>query len=348
MKITAIGLGKPFYNSPKNYGCKNKAFVSAPQTRGADIFCFKGSKLSDKIGIVSTAQPTELERNIEQAIGIQPIDTTVKKFANGETYVNIAGDMRGKDIYLMPANNPNVNDNLMETYLKADAAKRAGAKKVIAVMPNFDYARQEKKTEAGEPIAAKLNMDLLKTSGVDELITEDFHTLALEGFASRSMPVTHLESMPLMRDYLKDKGIKDMVIVSPDAGGIKRADKLAKALDCEKAIIYKHREKHNEAIAEDVIGDVKDKNCVLYDDLIDTAGTITEASKLLRKKGAKDIYIFATHGLFNGSAMQKIESSPVKEVVVTNSVPKKPEATDKIKQLDISAQIVEAMKSISA
>ncbi len=346
MKITAIGLGKPFYNYPNSYGCKNKANSSAPNTKGADIFCFKGG-LSDRIGIVSTAQPTELEKNIEKKIGVAPIETTVKKFANGEIYVNI-GDVRGKDVYLMPANNPNVNDNLMETYLKADAAKRAGAKKVIAIMPNFDYARQEKKTESGEPIAAKLNMDLLKTSGVDELITEDFHTLALEGFASRSMPVTHLESMPLMRDYLKAKNIQDMVIVSPDAGGIKRAEKLAKALDCDKAVVYKHRERHNEAIAEDVIGNVSGKNCVLYDDLIDTAGTITEASKLLRQKGAKDIYIFATHGLFNGSAMDKIEKAPVKDVVVTNSVPKKSESVDKIKQLDISSQIVEAMKSISA
>ena len=321
MRITA--LGNPFYNYPKgNVSSANKAFMSAPKSLGADIFCFKGGNaLADKIGIIPSSTPTPLERQIETKLGVAPTKTVVKKFANGETYVNIAGDVRNKDVYLMPVTGSSVNDNLMETYLKADAAKRAGADKVIAVMPSFDYARQERKTEAGEAIAAKLNMDLLKASGVDEIITTDLHAAAIQGFVSNDMRVTHLESMGLMKDYIKSKGIEDLVVVSPDLGGTKRVDKLAKSLECDKAIIYKHRSAHNEATAEDLIGDVEGKNCIIFDDMIDTAGTIAEAARMLKTHGAKDIYVCAAHGLFNGPAMERLQNAPIKEVIVTNSMP---------------------------
>ncbi len=345
MRITA--LGKPFLMFPKSYGCNDKATKSALRSTSADIFCFKGSKLSDKIGIIPTTNPSELEKNIQAKLGVTPVKTTVKKFQNGETYVNIAENVRGKDIYLMPANGSNVNDNLMETYLKADAAKRSGAKKVVAVMPSFDYARQEKRTESGEPIAARLNMDLLKTAGVDEIITTDLHSLAIEGFAPNSMPVTHLESMEMMKDYIKKKNIQDLVVVSPDIGGAKRTDKLSQALDCEKAIVYKYRKAHNEAAADCLIGKVAGKTCVVYDDIIDTAGTIAAVVNLLNKKGAKEIYVCATHGLFNGEAMKKLQEAPVKEVVVTNTVPKKDNTISKIKQLDMSSHIADAIKHIS-
>ena len=347
MRITA--LGKPFYNYPKsNVFASNKAFMSAPKSNGADIFCFRGGNaLADKIGIIPSSTPTPLEKQIENKLGVAPTETVVKKFANGETYVNIAGDVRNKDVYLMPVGGSSVNDNLMETYLKADAAKRAGADRVIAVMPSFDYARQERKTEAGEAIAAKLNMDLLKASGVDEVITTDLHATAIQGFVSNDMRVTHLESMGLMKDYIQSKGIEDLVIVSPDLGGTKRVDKLAKSLECEKAIIYKHRSAHNEATAEDLIGDVKDKNCIIFDDMIDTAGTIAEASRMLKKHGAKDIYVCAAHGLFNGPAMERLQDAPIKEIIVTNSLPPRANAIDKIKEVDLSVQIAEAMRSIS-
>ena len=345
MRITA--LGKPFYNYPKSTVMNKRMTISAPNTMGADIFCFTGS-LEKKASIIPAKNDTDLAKKIEKFTQIEPTTTEIKKFKNGEIYVNIDGDVSGKDVYLMPASNENVNDNLMETYLKADAAKRAGAKRVIAVMPSFDYARQEKRTEKGEPIAARLNMELLKASGVDAIITEDLHTPALEGFASNDLHIEHLEAMPLMRSIIKDKSdIKDLVIVSPDLGGTKRADKLAKSLNCDKAIIYKHRQAHNQATAEDLIGDVEGKNCILLDDIIDTAGTITEAAKLLKKKGAKDIYIFASHGLFNGDAMEKIENAPVKGVYVTNSVAEKSDASDKIKYIDISQQIIDTIKKMS-
>ena len=239
MRITA--LGKPFYNYPKSTASVNKASISALRPASADIFCFKGGNaLADKIGIIPSSTPTPLEKQIENKLGVTPTKTIVKRFANGETYVNIAEPVRGKDVYLMPVGGNSVNDNLMETYLKADAAKRAGADKVIAVLPSFDYARQERKTEPGEAIAAKVNMDLLKAAGVDEIITTDLHATAIQGFVSNDMRITHLESMGLMRDYFKSKEIEDLVVVSPDLGGTKRVDKLAKSLNCDKAIIYKH------------------------------------------------------------------------------------------------------------
>ena len=190
-------------------------------------------------------------------------------------------------------------------------------------------------------------MDLLKTAGVDEIITTDFHTTAIEGFSSNSMTITHLESMPLISKYIESKNITDMVIVSPDLGGTKRADKLSKELNCEKAIIYKHRQAHNEATAEDLIGDVDGKNCIIYDDIIDTAGTIAQAAKLLKNKGAEKIYVCAAHGLFNGDAMEKLNNAPIEEVIVTNSVQAKENQISKIRQIDISSQIVQAMKNIT-
>ncbi len=346
--MNIASIRKSYFYYPKKSIHNKEALVSAPQISGADIFSFKGKALSEKIGIIPSADRTNLEKNIEEKLGVIPANTEIKRFKNGEIYVSIQDRVRGKDIYLMPASGGNVNDNLMETYLKADAAKRAGADRVIAVMPNFDYARQEKRSKAGEPIAAKLNMDLLRTSGVDEIITVDLHTPAIEGCASNDLKINHLESVDIMKNYIQQMNIPDLVIVSPDMGGAKRADKLAKALGVDKAIIYKHRQAHNEATAEDLIGDVKGKNCIIYDDIIDTAGTIAEASRMLKRKGAENIYVFASHGLFNGDAVKQLQESPVKEVYVTNSVARKPNCTDKIKQIDISSQIAGTILDISA
>lgn len=309
---------------------------------------FSGRRIVGKedIRIIPASKPSKLEESIEDKIEISPSRTDVKKFANGETYVNIKDDMRNKDVYIMPSTGKEVNDNLMETYLKADAARRMGAHKVVAVLPNFPYGRQERKTEPGEPISARLNMALLHASGVDEVITADMHAPALQGFA-RQMRMTELNSLDTMAGYFKKKDFdkENLVVVSPDLGGVKRADKLAKALECDKAVIYKNRTAHNEAKAEQLLGDVKDKDCIIYDDIIDTAGTITEAAKMLHNNGAKRIYIAASHGLFNGNALERIEQAPVEEVVVTNS--EKDPKHSKVKQVDIANEVVGAMLNIS-
>ena len=299
----------------------------------------------EDIRIIPSSNPTDLEKSIEEEMDIQPSPTIVKKFANGETYVNIKDNLRNTDVYIMPTTGTTVNDNLMETYLKADASRRMGANRIIAILPNFPYGRQERKSEDGEPISARLNLALLHASGVDEVITSDVHAPALQGFA-RQMKLTDLTSLKEMADYFKGKvNPENTVVVSPDLGGAKRADKLAKELGCDKAIIYKNRTAHNEAHAEMLLGDVKDKDCIIYDDIIDTAGTITEASKMLKKNGANRIYIAASHGLFNGKALERLQEAPVEEVVVTNSEFKP--SLDKIKQIDLAPEIVGAMLDIS-
>lgn len=297
------------------------------------------------IRIIPPSVPTELGSNITEKLGIKPTETEVKKFANGETYVNIKENLRNMDAYIIAPIGRAVNDNLMETYLKADAARRMGANKVVAIMPNFPYGRQERKTELGEPISARLNLALLHASGVDEVITTDLHAAALQGFA-RQMKLTDLSSLEEMTGYFKGKfDPANLVVVSPDLGGVKRADKFAKALECEKAIIYKNRAAHNVAIAESLLGDVEGKTCIIYDDIIDTAGTITEAARMLKSHGADKIYIAAAHGLFNGPALERLQAAPIEEVVVTNSEIKP--ALDKVTQVDIAPKIVGTILDIS-
>jgi ribose-phosphate pyrophosphokinase len=299
----------------------------------------------EAIRFIPASVVSDLEKSIEKRMAILPTPTDIKKFANGETYINIRGDMRNKDVYLMPVTGKTVNDNLMETYLKADAARRMGANKVVAVMPNFPYGRQERKTELGEPISARLNLALLHASGVDEVITTDIHAAALQGFA-RQMKLTDLSSLEEMTAYFKGKvDPENLVVVSPDLGGVKRADKFAKALNCEKAIIFKNRAAHNVAKAESLLGSVEGKDCIIYDDIIDTAGTITEAAKMLKENGANRIFIAASHGLFNGPALERLEKAPIEEVVVTNSEFKP--ALDKIKQVDIAPKIIGTILDIS-
>ena len=299
--------------------------------------------------LIPSSMPGSLEENIAKKLGIKPSSVDIKKFANGETYVNIIENMRNQDVFIMQTSGPHINDNLMETYLKADASKRMGANKVVAIMPSFPYARQERKVKPGEPISARLNIELLRAAGVDELITTDIHAPAMQGFA-KEMIITELSSLRVVADYFKSKLLnpKQTVVVSPDLGGVKRVDRLANELGCDKAIILKNRTGHNQAVAETLLGDVEGKDCILYDDMIDTAGTITQAAEMLKQHGANKIYICASHGLFNGPAIERLEKAPIEEVVVTNSE-RMPitNGYNKIKQVDISEDIVGAMLNIS-
>lgn len=316
--------------------------------RFSHISFTENKELSSKIAVIPSENPTDIQNSTLEKLDVSPSDTTVKKFKNGETYVCINEPVRGKEVYLMPSSSQNVNDRLQETYLKADAAKRAGAKHVYAILPDFPYARQERRSKTGEPVSAKLVMDMLKTSGVDGIITVDLHAPAIEGFADNSTKIENLSSFSVVAEDIKQKNIENPVVVSPDNGGIKRAETLAKELNCPSAVIYKQRKEHNVAEAKILIGDVKDKNCIIFDDIIDTAGTIAAAAKMLKENGANDIYIYATHGLFNGDAYEKLQNSPVTEVTVTNTVPLKPGAPDKISQIDASSAIKGAILDFTA
>ena len=290
---------------------------------------------------------TKLAQEIADYLGTSIGPMVVKNFADGEIYVQVKESVRGDDVFIIqPLCNP-VNENLMELLIIIDAFKRASAKTITAVIPYYGYARQDRKTSGREAITAKLVADLLTTAGADRILAMDLHTGQIQGFFN--ILVDHIFATPILTNYIKNLNINpdDMVAVSPDTGGVQRTRHFSKSIGCPLAIIDKRRDKHNEAIASHVIGDVKDKICVMFDDMIDTAGTICEASKLLKNEGAKDIYVCAAHGLFNGDAMKKLSDAPIKEVVVTNSVPIKTASTDKIKQVDLSLAIVGAMKEIS-
>lgn len=288
-----------------------------------------------------------LAREIANYLGTTVGPMVIKNFADGEIYVQVQESVRGDDVFIVqPLCNP-VNENLMELLIIIDAFKRASAKTITAVIPYYGYARQDRKTSGREAITAKLVADLLTTAGTDRVLAMDLHTGQIQGFFN--ILVDHIFATPILVDYIKNLNInpENMVAVSPDTGGVPRTRYFAKELDCSLAIIDKRRDKHNEAIAAHVIGDVKDKVCVMFDDIIDTAGTICEASKLLVSKGAKEVYVCAAHPIFSGPAVERLTNSPIKEVIVTNTIPldmtKMPE---KIKQLSVAPLLGEAISRI--
>lgn len=315
----------------------------------ADTVSFTGAAaLAKKVSIIPGRANSKLSKAIAEKLNLSQCENTLKNFADGESYVKILGDVGGKDVYLVqPSANP-VNDSIMELLLMTDAAKRADAKKVTAVIPYLGYARQDRKMEIGEPIAAKLHAKLLQAAGVDKVISFDLHASQIEGFFDNSNNLVHLSAIPELAKYIKGKHLKDVVIVSPDAGGAKRAEKFAEKIDSPYAIIHKKREKHNEAKAVNLYGDVAGKNCIICDDMIDTAGTIVEAVKMLKDRGAKDVYVCATHGLFSGPAYERLANAPIKEVIVTNTLPLRENAPKKITQVDISSLIADTIKKLSA
>jgi len=304
-------------------------------------------KINDRVSILSGRANPDLSKKIADKLNLKITRSENKNFANGEIYVKINESLRCKDAYIIQPSAKSVNDSIMEALLMSDAAKRRNAKSVIAVVPYMGYERQDRKAEDGEPVATKLHANLLKAAGVNKVMFLDLHANQIEGCFSNDIEVIHIKSLPLIADYLKKKHIGNMVVVSPDAGGAKRAELLADKLQCPYAIIHKIRKGHNEAEAVRLIGDVEGSDCVVYDDMIDTAGTIVEAVKMLKSNSAKNIYVCAAHGIFSESAYERLKNSDIKEVVVTNSLPLKEDAPKNIIQLDISGLIADKIKEIS-
>ena len=264
---------------------------------------------------------SKLAQEIADYLGTSIGPMVIKNFADGEIYVQVQESVRGDDVFIIqPLCNP-VNENLMELLIIIDAFKRASAKTITAVIPYYGYAKKKKKTSGREAITAKLVADLLTTAGATRVLAMDLHTGQIQGFFN--ILVDHIFATPILVNYIKNLGINpnDMVAVSPDTGGVQRTRHFAKAIGCSLAIIDKRRDKHNEAIASHVIGEVKDKVCVMFDDIIDTAGTICEASKLLKREGAKDVYVCAAHPVFSGPAIERLANAPIKQCVVTNTIP---------------------------
>ena len=289
----------------------------------------------------------KLAQEIADYLGTTVGPMTVKNFADGEIYVQIDESVRGDDVFIVqPICNP-VNENLMELLIIIDAFKRASAKTITAVIPYYGYARQDRKTSGREAITAKLVADLLTTAGTTRVLAMDLHTGQIQGFFN--ILVDHIFATPVLCQYIKDLNIpsEKLVAVSPDTGGVQRTRYFAKELDCPLAIIDKRRTKHNEAKADHVIGDVSGKICVMFDDLIDTAGTITEAAKLIKREGADKIYVCAAHGVFSGPAIQRLEEAPIEEVIVTNTIPLRTSGiSSKFKQLSVASLLGEAISRI--
>lgn len=299
----------------------------------------------DMIIFTGNANPA-LATEIATYLGASLGDAVINRFNNGEVQVMINESVRGKHVFIIqPTCGPSVNDNVMELLIMVDAFKRASAEHITAVVPYYGYARQDRKSRGREPITAKLMADLLVTSGVTRLVTMDLHAAQIQGFFD--IPVDHMPGGPILADYIIDKGIKDLVVVSPDMGGVSRARSIAKKLGCGLAIVDKRRPEPGVAEVMNLIGDVKGKNAIMVDDMVDTAGSLTEAANALKKFGAKDIYACCTHAVLSGPAISRIENSVLKELIVTNTIPLPPEKVHpKIKVLTIAPILAETMLRI--
>jgi ribose-phosphate pyrophosphokinase len=289
----------------------------------------------------------ELAEAICRAVEVRPGQAEVTTFSDGELFVEIGENVRGVNCFVVQSTCSPTNTNLMELLIMIDALKRASAGSIVAVMPYFGYARQDRKVKPRTPISAKLVADLLTTAGADRVLTVDLHAGQIQGFFD--IPVDHLYAMPVMIEHMRQNHLgKDTVIVSPDAGGVERARAYSKRLNATLAIIDKRREKANVSEVMNIIGEVKGKDAVLVDDIIDTAGTLTQAARALSEAGARTVTACCTHGVLSGPAIERIEKSPISELVITDTIPLRPEAklSPKIKQLSVARILGEAIKRI--
>ncbi|MTH55253.1 ribose-phosphate diphosphokinase [Bacillus mangrovi] len=292
--------------------------------------------------IFSLNSNTALAEEIADVVGVQLGKCSVTHFSDGEIQINIEESIRGCDVYIIQSTSAPVNEHLMELLIMIDALKRASAKTINIVMPYYGYARQDRKARAREPITAKLVANLLETAGANRVITLDLHAPQIQGFFD--ILIDHLMGVPILGDYFSKKELKDIVIVSPDHGGVTRARKLADRLKAPIAIIDKRRPRPNVSEVMNIVGNIEGKTAILIDDIIDTAGTITLAANALVENGAAEVYACCTHPVLSGPAIERIESSKIKELVVTNSISLPEEKKiGKIIELSVAPLIGEAI-----
>ena len=285
-----------------------------------------------------------LAQKVADILGVELSGLALEKFANGEIYARFDESVRGADVFLVQSiAGPNVNDMLMELLVATDAAKRASARTITAVITHYAYARQDRKAAPREPITARLVANLLERAGVDRIITLDLHQGQIQGFFD--IPVNHLSALPLFGDYYNAMNLdtENLVVVSPDVGRAKAAKKLSDMLGCDLAIAHKGRPRHNAAEVMG-IGDIKGKTCIINDDMIDTAGTLCANVRELKNLGAGDIYVCATHGIFSGPAIERLNDAPIMECVVTDSIPV--EVGGKIKTITVADEFASAIDAV--
>jgi ribose-phosphate pyrophosphokinase len=305
--------------------------------------------MSKTLAVFSGSQDSKLAESIASHLGVELGGVRLEKFSNGENYVCYDNSVRGADVFIVQVvKGTAVNDALMELLIMADAAKRASARTVTAVVPSFFYARQDRKAAAREPITGRLVANLMETAGIDRTIAIDLHQGQIQGFFNK--PVNHLTAMPILVDYFRKKGVAEegeLCIVSPDVGRAKAAKKFADYLDADLAIMHKGRPGHNQAEITAFFGDVEGKVCILNDDMIDTGGSIVAAAATLKDRGAKKVYVSATHPVFSGPAYERLESAPVEEVVVTDTHPIPEEHMGgKIKVVSVAPLLAESISRV--
>jgi ribose-phosphate pyrophosphokinase len=289
----------------------------------------------------------ELANEVAVYLGIPVGDATVTKFSDGEIAVSINENVRGFDVFVLQPTCTPVNDNIMELLLMVDAFKRASAKRITAVIPYYGYARQDRKVQPRVPISAKLVADLITAVGTNRVLTMDLHAAQIQGFFN--IPVDNLYASPVILDYVRKKYIsKNLMIVSPDAGGVERARAFAKRLQCSIAIIDKRREAANVSQIMNVIGEVKEKDTIILDDMIDTGGTIIQAATALMEKGSDQIIAACSHAVLSGSAVERVNNSVIQELIVTNTIPfdSKKDQCKKLTILSIAPLLGEAIRRI--
>lgn len=301
--------------------------------------------MSKALKLITGNANIPLSREIADYLETHLVDTMVTRFSDGEIRVQINENVRGADVFVIQSLTPPVNDHIMELLLILDALKRASAHRVTAVIPYFAYARQDRKDKPRVPISAKLLADIIQTAGADRVLTVDLHSAQIQGFFD--CPVDNIYALPVIYEYLKSRNIEDLVIVSPDAGGVERARLLQNRLGGNLAIIYKKRPAPNVVETLDVIGNVEGKNAVIIDDIIDTAGTIVAAANMLKEKGAKSVIAACTHPVFSGPAVERLKNSVIEEVIATNTIPLEGKEFDKLTVLSVAELVGEAIKRIN-
>ncbi|GAB2598222.1 ribose-phosphate diphosphokinase [Streptomyces capparidis] len=301
-----------------------------------------------KLMLFSGRAHSELAEEVAEQLGVSLVPTKAFEFANGEIYVRFEESARGSDAFVIQSHTRPINTWIMEQLIMVDALKRASAKRITVVMPFYGYARQDKKHRGREPISARLMADLFKTAGADRLLAVDLHTAQIQGFFDG--PVDHLFALPLLADYVGRKVDRDkLTVVSPDAGRVRVADQWCDRLGAPLAIVHKRRDKDvaNQVTVHEVVGEVKDRVCVLVDDMIDTAGTICAAADALFANGAADVIVAATHGVLSGPAKDRLKNSRVSEIVLTNTLPTPGELElDKVTVLSMAPVIASAIREV--
>lgn len=300
--------------------------------------------MNERLKVFSGSSNKELAVEICESLHVPLGVAEIGRFSDGEIRLQIMQNVRGDDVFVVQPTCPPVNDHIMELLIMVDALSRASARRITVVLPYYGYGRQDRKSEPRVPISAKLVANLITAAGADRVLAMDLHVGQIQGFFD--IPVDHLYAMPVFLEYLRDKNLQDVVVVSPDAGGVERARAFAKRLDAELAIIDKRRPRANIADVMNVIGDVKGKTAILLDDMVDTAGTLCKDAEALKSFGAKKIFAATSHGVLSGPAIERLNKSPIEELMITNSIPLKGKSSPKITVLSVAPLLAEAIKRI--